>query len=113
MKDLVFCGSSYDDLLDFPKDARKLMGYELHRLQAGADASDWKSMRSVGQGVKEIRVHLRNEYRCFYIATIADAIYVLHVFVKKTRGTPKKDIATGKDRLRDLRALKAQERMNR
>jgi phage-related protein len=41
-------------------------------------------MLSVGPGVQEIRVHCGNEYRVIYLATMAEAVYVLHAFEKKT-----------------------------
>jgi len=37
-------------------------------------------MPSVGPGVAEIRVHSEGEYRVLYVATFAEAVYVLHAF---------------------------------
>ena len=45
-------------------------------------------MPSVGGGVQEIRIHSDNEYRIIYLAKLAEAVYVLHAFEKKTRKTP-------------------------
>jgi phage-related protein len=44
-------------------------------------------MSVVGSGVIEIRVHAENEYRALYVAKFAEAVYVLHAFVKETRKT--------------------------
>ncbi len=36
-KEIAWIGSSYEDLLAFPTDARKDAGYQLHRIQHGID----------------------------------------------------------------------------
>jgi len=59
-------------------------------------------MASVGQGVKEIRVHIEGEFRVLYVAKFEEAVYVLHAFQKKTQKTPKKDIDIAKTRFREL-----------
>lgn len=52
-------------------------------------------MPSVGNGVQEIRIHCDNEYHIIYLAKLAEAVYVLHGFEKKTRKTPQaaRDVA--------------------
>jgi phage-related protein len=37
-----------------------------------------------------------------YIATLADAVYVLHAFQKKSQATPKRDLDLAMARFRDL-----------
>jgi len=59
-------------------------------------------MPIVGAGVTEIRVHAGGEYRVFYVAKFEDAVYVLHVFAKKTRKAAPLDIELGKKRYREL-----------
>ena len=59
-------------------------------------------MSSIGQGVKEIRIHVEGEFRVLYIAKYEEAIYVLHAFQKKTQKTPKRDIDIAKTRFREL-----------
>lgn len=50
-------------------------------------------MRSVGSGVREIRVReAAGAFRVLYVANLADAVYVLHAFQKKTRATAKRDL---------------------
>ena len=53
-------------------------------------------MPTVGPGVCEIRIHEDGEYRVLYVAKFRSAIYVLHVFRKKTRKTARGDIGTAK-----------------
>lgn len=103
MKDLVFLGDSLEQLRDFPEQARKEAGVQLHKVQQGIEPSDWKPMTSVGQGVREIRI--RDEvgaFRVLYVTKIEDAVYVLHIFQKKTQQTAKRDLDLAAARLRQI-----------
>jgi hypothetical protein len=53
-KALVWLGSSLKDLQDFPALGRRLAGFQLRRVQQGLDPDDWKPMKTVGPGVREI-----------------------------------------------------------
>ncbi len=64
-------------------------------------------MPSVGLGVQEIRIHTGAEHRVLYIAKFAEAVYVLHAFEKRTRRTPKPDLALAKQRLRAFTSQRA------
>ena len=88
-KDLHWRGSSYRDLLSFAEGARREVGYQLGFVQLGYEPSDWKPMYSIGQGVRELRVHVEGEFRVLYIAKFEEAIYVLHAFQKKTQKNAK------------------------
>jgi phage-related protein len=89
-------------LRGFPQVAPGEIGYQLSLIQAGRSASDWKPIPIVGAGVSEIRVHADGEYRVFYVARFEDAVYVLHVFAKKTRKAASLDVDLGKKRYREL-----------
>jgi phage-related protein len=102
MKPLVFVGSSRDDLRAFPAEARRAAGFELGFVQRGLEPSDWKPMREVGAGVREIRIHVLGEWRVLYVAKFAKAVFVLHAFQKKTQKTRKEDIALARDRYRQI-----------
>jgi phage-related protein len=67
-------------------------------VQQGESPDDFKPMPDVGSGVMEIRLHGGSEYRVFYVARFAEAVHVLHFFVKKTRTTRNADIDLGKQR---------------
>jgi phage-related protein len=61
---------------------------------------------SIGPGCREIRVRdeTSNAYRVFYVAAVADVVYVLHCcFQKKTRQTTKSDVDLGKQRYREMK----------
>ncbi|KTD32220.1 hypothetical protein Lnau_3131 [Legionella nautarum] len=102
MKPIIWLGSSYNDILDFPKEARQSAGYNLDKIQRGQEPTDWKPMTSIGQGVKEIRIHCDNEYRVIYLAQKDEGIYVLHSFVKKTQKTSSKDLELAKKRFKQI-----------
>lgn len=53
MKWVVFLGDSLSRLREFPEDARKQAGVQLHRVQLGLDPADWKPLVTVGPGVRE------------------------------------------------------------
>jgi phage-related protein len=91
-KPLVWVGATLDRLRGLPAVARREAGYQLYRVQSGLAPGDWKPMRSVGPGVIEIRIHAGGEYRVFYVARFAEAVYVLHAFEKRTRQTRQADI---------------------
>jgi phage-related protein len=108
MKAIGFVGSALDDLGEFPKSARRDAGYQLRRVQGGLDPQDWKPMNSIGAGVREIRVRDDSgPYRVIYVASLPDAIYVLHAFQKKTQQTSKRDIDLAAVRLRQVMKGKA------
>jgi phage-related protein len=56
-----------------------------------------------GPGVREIRIRQASgAYRVIYLATIGDAVHVLHAFQKKTQATAKRDIDLARARLRQI-----------
>ena len=98
-----FVGSSLADLRRFPKEIRDEIGYQIYRLQCGLDPSDWKPMPNVGSGVREIRVRgADRNYRAIYVTTVGDAVYVLHVFVKKSNKTRNNDLDVARKRLSEI-----------
>jgi phage-related protein len=98
-----FLGSSLDDLRAFPDEARRDAGFNLDFVQRGLEPLDWKPMKAVGAGVKEIRVRdAAGAFRVIYLAARAEGVYVLHCFQKKTRKTRKADIDLAANRLRQI-----------
>ena len=112
MKEIIWLGSSYPDLLDFSKSAKQIAGYNLDKLQRGKDPQDWKPMISIGKGVKELRIHCENEYRIIYLAQRSEGIYILHSFAKKTQKTSQKDIDLAKNVLKKYHQLNEEVRRN-
>lgn len=91
-KEIRWIGSSYNDILDFPDEARRKAGFQLGRLQAGLEPESWKPFGVAGAGVNEIRVNdSSGAYRVMYVAKFDEAIYVLHCFQKKTEAATRHD----------------------
>ena len=105
MKEIIWLGSSYQDLLDFSKPAKQMAGYNLDKLQRGKEPQDWKPMNSIGKGVKELRIHCENEYRVIYLAQCSEGIYILHSFAKKTQKTSQKDIDLATKRFKEIPSM--------
>lgn len=103
MNTLYFVGSAQKEIREFPNSARREAGYQLSRVQDGFDPKDWKPMKAVGPGVREIRIHEDGEYRVIYVTNMGDAVYALHAFRKKTQATPKAHIEKARQRLRQIR----------
>ena len=100
-REIRWVGSSYHDLLEFPAALRREAGFELGKVQAGFDPSDWKPFDELGPGTKEIRVKdASGAFRVMYLAKFEEAIYVLHCFQKKTRATSQQDKDIAKARYR-------------
>lgn len=103
MKPVQFLGDSLEQIRAFPNPAQTIVGYQLDRVQRGIEAEDWKPMKSVGPGVREIRVReASGAFRIIYLATLPKAVYVLHAFRKTTQKTEKRDLELAAARLRDL-----------
>ncbi|MGF6465554.1 type II toxin-antitoxin system RelE/ParE family toxin [Paraburkholderia youngii] len=102
-KEIRWLGSSYRDLLAFPKEARRLAGFQLHKIQSGLDPDDWKPFESIGAGTPEIRI--RDEdgiFRVMYVTKYAEALYVLHCFQKKTQKLGPRDRKIAETRYRAI-----------
>ncbi|MGH9425784.1 MAG: type II toxin-antitoxin system RelE/ParE family toxin [Terriglobia bacterium] len=103
MKPVHFVGTSREDLRRLLDSAQETAGFQLFKVQQGKEPDDWKPMSTVGPGVQELRV--RDEsgaYRVFYVAKFEEAVYVLHVFQKRSQKTARADLELGKSRYADL-----------
>lgn len=98
------CEADFVRLRDFPDDARSEAGHQLNEVQIGNDPDDWKPMKTIGPGVREIRIREQSgAFRVIYLATLPEAVLVLHAFQKKAQATPQKDIELAANRLRAWR----------
>jgi len=103
LKPVEFLGDSLDQLRGFPLAVRRDAGFQLDRVEHGLEPDDWKPMTTIGSGVKEIRIRdVSGAYRVIYLAKLADAVYVLHCFQKKTQETSQQDMDIAKQRFKDL-----------
>jgi phage-related protein len=103
MKTLRFLGDSRNRLCEFSPSAKQNAGFQLDKVQRGEIPNDYKPMPSISKGVEEIRVWDESgTYRIIYTAKLADIVYVLHAFTKKTQTTAKRDIDLAKKRFDEL-----------
>ena len=108
-KPLFWIGSSRRDLKDCPDKVQDFVGYALHWAQRGGKSPDAKPLQGFGNAsVLEIVDDFDGDtYRAVYTVRFAGAVYVLHVFQKKSRkgiATPKPAIELVKARLKRAEA---------
>lgn len=92
MRSIVFEGDSLDVIRHFPDHARHRAGYELDQVQRDFQPLNWKPFPSIGQGVREIRIQIGQQFRVIYMVKFENIVHVLHAFEKKTQKTRSKDI---------------------
>jgi phage-related protein len=101
--EVIWMGTSKEDLRAFPGEARREVGYQPEHVQEGVDPDDWKLMSVVGSGVREIRVRESSgSFRCIYLATRPEGIYILHCFQKKTQKTSQQDLDLAQRRFKSI-----------
>ena len=104
-KPVVWIASSRKDLKAFPDAVRSDIGHALYLAQLGKRGRNTKPLKGFkGAGVIEIvEDHVGDAYRAVYTVKLADRVYVLHAFQKKSRqgiATPKEAAALVKARLK-------------
>ena len=108
MKELIWLGSTLDDVKSFPAEVQDEMGYELHYAQIGETHPSAKLFKGHGSGVYEIVSNFSTDaYRAVYIVNLDDCLYVLHAFQKKSKSgikTPKTDLNVIETRLKLLKS---------
>jgi phage-related protein len=110
MKKLIWIGSSYDDLKEFPASVCNAVGYALFFAQEGKKHPHAKILSGMGSaGIVEIKENDQSgTYRLIYTLEIEEYVFVLHAFQKKSKSgiaTPKKEIDMIKNRLKEAKAL--------
>ena len=93
----------------FPEGARSVCLAALTIAAEGGKADIAKTVKGIGAGVFEIALPFKGDaFRVVYAVQLADDIWVLHAFQKKsTQGikTPKHEIDLIKDRLKRLKEM--------
>jgi len=85
-KPVFWMGSSKKDLKDLLREIQKRFGFALWEVQLGSYPDEAKPLHGFGSGVLEIREeYLGDAYRAVYAVRFAGAVYVLHVFQKKSK----------------------------
>jgi len=96
-KDLFWVGSSKKDLSKFPNSVQETAVFALGLATECIAHHDEKVLKGFGDsGVRELRLNDRSgTFRVVYVVKLANAIYVLHAFQKKSKKgieTTKQDI---------------------
>src|SRR5258705_6896840 len=109
-KALTWVGASRRDMRTMPKEVRRSFGVALYAVQTGETPPIAKVLKGFGNaGVLElIEDDAGGTYRAVYTVRYAIAIYVLHVFQKKSkrgRATPQRDIDLVEERLKRAREI--------
>ena len=104
-KPLSWVGSSKRDLMALPMSIRKFFGHALDFAQRGDKHDAAKVLKGFGNaGILEIVEDGRGgTYRAVYTIKFKEAVFVLHVFQKKSRhgiATPKPDLDIIRERLK-------------
>jgi len=106
---VIWIASSKNDLSTLPGKVKTSFGLRLYELQSGKTPLDMKPLPQFGSGVYELRESLAgNAYRAVYVVNLGKALYVLHVFMKKSKsgiGLPKPDAELIELRLRRAKQL--------
>ena len=85
-KPTEWMGSSLDDLAAMPRPVRQDLGWGISDVQNGGMPDKFTPLTEFGAGVIELKSSLKGEaYRGVIIYTLPDAVYVLHVFHKKSK----------------------------
>ena len=104
LKPLRWIGSSRRDLRGLPSEVRRNVGYALQYAQAGTRHPSAKPLRGLEGGVLEVVEDFRGDtFRAVYTVRFRLAVYVLHVFQKKSKtgaATPRHEIDLIAQRLR-------------
>ncbi len=113
LKPVEWIGSSLNDLKEFPEEVQQVVGYALYLAQCGEKHENVKPLKGFkGAGMLEIVEDFdSNTYRAVYTVKLADVIYVLHTFQKKSKrgiSTPKQDIELIEARLKRAKEYHAQ-----
>lgn len=116
LRPLEFVRSSKKELLVLPDEVQQVFGYALFLAQTGRMHCSAKPLKGFGSaGVLEVVEDMRGDtYRAVYTVRLADAVYVLHCFQKKSkrgRETPQQTMELIRERLKEAERI-AKERGN-
>jgi phage-related protein len=97
------------DFQKFPEGAQSILLGALTIAAEGGKADTAKPVHRFGSGVLEIALaYRRDAFRVVYAVQLADEIWVIHAFQKKSKQgikTPKHEIDLVKDRLKRLKEV--------
>jgi phage-related protein len=91
----------------FPASAQEIAEDALTEIAEGGTPDIAKPLAGLGGGIWELAIRARGDaYRVVYALQLADAIWVIHAFQKKSKSgiaTPKQEIDLVRERLKRLK----------
>jgi phage-related protein len=113
MRPVRFMGDSREVLRGLPDEVKSEIGFALERVQQGKMPVNAKPLKGIAPGVLEIVSDFKGDtFRAVYTVRFPRAIYVLHVFQKKSKrgiATPKREIDLVKRRRAQVVQLEAEQ----
>ena len=113
MTPVRFMGDSRAVLRQLPDEVKSEIGFALERVQQGKMPVNAKPLKGIAPGVQEIKSDSKSgTFRAVYMARFQRAVYVLHVFQKKSKwgiATPKAEIDLVRRRLAQAVEWEAEE----
>ncbi len=112
-KPVVWVSSSRKDIQAMPGQIRRLFGVALDEAQQGNKPENAKPLHGYGGAsvVEIVESYDSDAYRAVYTVRFEEAVYVLHVFQKKSRRgseTPARDRELIRTRLRQAEEMHSQ-----
>jgi len=107
-----FMGDSREVLRELPDAVKSEIGFALEEVQRGEKPFNAKPLKGISPGVLEILCDFKGDtFRAVYTVRFASAVYVLHVFQKKSKrgiATPRREIELVRRRLAQAEKLEAE-----
>lgn len=105
----MWLGTTRKDIKSCPKEVRRIFGRAIDAAALGDKSDDAKPLRGFGGAsvVEVVANHFGDTFRAVYTVRFADAIYVLHVFQKKSHQgskTPSREFERVRKMLKQLEA---------
>jgi len=109
LKPVIWLGDSLRALQAFPASVQDEVGYALYVAQRGGKHVSAKPLKRLGAGVLEVVAdHRGDTFRAVYTVRLADRVFVLHAFQKKSKhgiATPQAEIELITQRLKRAVAI--------
>jgi phage-related protein len=101
MKPVFWMGSSKGDLITFPDEVRREIGYQLEHVQEGLDTDDRKPMPN-GRGARNSRLGVVRSLPVYLSGNAAGGNLRLALFSKKTQKTRQQDLDLAHKRFKSI-----------
>jgi phage-related protein len=115
MRPLRFVGDSLEVLRELPEEVKDEIGFALERVQRGKMPENANPLKGIAPGVEIVSDFRGDTFRAVYSVRFPKAVYVLHVFQKKSKrgiATPRHEMELMEKRLARVVELEKPSRKN-